>query len=260
MLKMPSLIFLNVTFQCVILFLTTGCESVRPQEPGRDAFVPMTIDSRTPSDMDFSVPMDMEVEPAADAQPPALDGGPVGDASLSPADQGSVTADMVAPEPELEWRRRDCGLWIRHWAAPGIRRVQLAGEFTCRRPGECWADGAIDMERVEDSHQQNEDPCAQGGPCLYQTYLEPNQYLRSERIYGYKLIETTQAGQSTWRMHPDASLHTMVDACLNSGLQLPACDAGPELEIMRVDHEEGSASLGLSAFIELSQTARASTP
>ena len=109
---------------------------------------------------------------------------------------------------------------------PGIRRVQLAGEFTCRRPGECWADGAIDMERVEDSHQQNEDPCAQGGPCLYQTYLEPNQYLRSERIYGYKLIETTQAGQSTWRMHPDASLHTMVDACLNSGLQ-PACDAVP---------------------------------
>jgi len=107
------------------------------------------------------------------------------------------------------------------------------------------------MERVEDSQKEGNVACSEGGPCLHQVYLEPGEYLRPGRTYGYKLIEIQSTGESVWLMNPSAALHTMVDGCLNSGFRLPECTSGPTIRIAQARHIPGASTLEIDASIEL---------
>ncbi len=157
--------------------------------------------------------------PGDDAAAPRTDGG-AGDAAARPdagrdattdgampVDAESGTPDAGPPKtfdlPPGAYPARACDVLVRT-TAPDAGSVRIAGEFTD------WATAPRDLERQADG--------------AWQIRLAPDDRLRSGGRYAYKLIV-----DDTWRLDPDAALRKWDGDCLNSAIEMPACDTGPEL-------------------------------
>lgn len=147
------------------------------------------------------------VDRGVDAAPmPPMDRGVEADLGMRDAAVGDAAPDMapdMAPMPQVfddpDWPIRSCEVTVRFTGA--AQTVVLAGQFTD------WAAGAVPLARDGDGFARTFGP-ADG--------LTPGQR------YAYKLIVDGQ-----WRIDPGAKLRQYDGNCVNSGLQAPACDAGP---------------------------------
>ncbi len=146
---------------------------------------------------------------ACAGSPPIPDGG---DAGVDPSDGGALPDggghDAFVPPLDAgmaSWGARDCAVTVRHAPPSGAGSVRLAGEFTD------WESGAIEL-RDDD------------GDGVFEVTLLPSARLVSGELYAYKLIV-----DGNWILDPGETRREYVDACLNSALEMPACDAGPEI-------------------------------
>ena len=89
------------------------------------------------------------------------------------------------------------------YTAGGYYEVKLAGEFTD------WATGALPMTKT-----------ATG----FEITLSPSAKLQGGILYGYKLI-----ADGNWKIDPAGKYRKIIGGEMTSGLQLPECDAGPDL-------------------------------
>ncbi|MBX3275840.1 MAG: hypothetical protein KF729_36620 [Sandaracinaceae bacterium] len=121
-----------------------------------------------------------------------MDGGL--DAHVPPIDAGMAS-----------WGARACDVTLRHTAPSVSSSVRLAGEFTD------WESGALTM-RDDDRDG------------VFEITLSPSARLASGGLYAYKLIV-----DGRWILDPNDTHRKYVDACLNSALYMPPCDAGPEI-------------------------------
>ncbi|MCA9608604.1 MAG: hypothetical protein KC619_23535 [Myxococcales bacterium] len=143
---------------------------------------------------------------------PPMDGGGTdagpGDAAVPALDAGMAS-----------WGARECDVTVRYAPPSGAGSVRIAGEFTD------WEASPIDL-RDDD------------GDGVFEVTLMPNARLVSGELYAYKLIV-----DGNWILDPNERYRKYVDACLNSALQMPACDAGPEILAgeLTTNFEDGSA-------------------
>jgi len=152
---------------------------------------------------------------ACAGSPPPIDGADGGDDPTDSgvlADGGGIDAGLDAHVPGVDagdtpvaWPARGCDVTLRHAPSAGASSVRVAGEFTD------WEAGALDL-RDDD------------GDGTYEITLSPNPRLTPGELYAYKLIV-----DGTWILDPNETHREYVDTCLNSALQMPACDAGPEI-------------------------------
>jgi len=140
--------------------------------------------------------------------PDGPDSGKVGQGEGGPGDTdgGKVETDIVFGDGTM-FQTRDCTLTIR-WEGGGTD-VKIAGEFTS------WADGALSMTKSGNAHE---------------ILLSPGAGLVGGQLYAYKIIT-----DGTWRLDPNNRYRKIVDNQMNSGLVLPACEAGPETLSSKVD-------------------------
>lgn len=125
------------------------------------------------------------------------DGGdPGGDGGLPPKEE----SDLSFPEGTV-FTRRDCTLTLTFTGAASD--VKLAGEFTN------WETGALPLTKVSSG---------------YAVTLSPSAELPGGQLLGYKLIVDGQ-----WRLDPAGKYRKLIGGQMNSALQLPACEEGPEL-------------------------------
>ena len=143
---------------------------------------------------------------------PPMDGGGTdagpGDAAVPALDAGMAS-----------WGARECDVTVRYAPPSGAGSVRIAGEFTD------WEASPIDL-RDDD------------GDGVFEVTLMPNARLVSGELYAYKLIV-----DGNWILDPNERYRKYVDTCLNSALQMPACDAGPEILAgeLTTNFEDGSA-------------------
>ena len=134
------------------------------------------------------------------ATPPGPDSG-------SPTTDGGATPDGGKEQTEIvfdkstTFGKRSCNLTVRF--AGTANDVKLAGEFTD------WATSPLPMTKT-----------ASG----FELTLQPGAKLQGGVLYGYKLIT-----DGTWTIDPAGKYRKIIGGEMNSGLKLPACDAGPEL-------------------------------
>ena len=140
--------------------------------------------------------------------PDGPDSGKVGqdDGGPGDTDPGKVETDIVFDDGTT-FQKRDCTLTVR-WEGGGSD-VKIAGEFTS------WADGALSMTKNGDAHE---------------IVLSPGANLVGGQLYAYKIIT-----DGTWRLDPQNRYRKILDGQMNSGLVLPACEAGPETLSSKVD-------------------------
>jgi glycosidase len=111
---------------------------------------------------------------------------------------------------EVRWGTRSCDVTVRYAPPVGETRVRIAGEFTN------WGDAPLPL-RDDDRDG------------TYEIILSPNPRLTPGELYAYKLIVGDR-----WILDPGSPLRKYSGACLNSGLLMPACDAGPEIRASRL--------------------------
>jgi neopullulanase len=111
----------------------------------------------------------------------------------------SAWTNVVPAGSAVSWGRRPCTATLRY-SGPG-QNVQLAGSFTGWKP--------IAMQQV-------------GG--AFEHTLEPGADLESGKRYAYKFIVDGE-----WRLDRTAALRLPDGDCMNSGVQMPDCLAGPEV-------------------------------
>lgn len=183
-------------------------DAARPPAPRADGGQPGRMDAGAPR-VDAALPRADAApldagRPAADAMT-ADDAGPRRDAA--PLTDGGPPPPDAAPTPDggppddAPWPLRGCTVTLRYTGAGAA--VQVAGEFTG------WADAPRAMERGADG---------------FTLTLGPADGLEPGARYAYKLIV-----DGAWQLDP-RNTHRKYDGdCVNSGLQVPACDAGPAI-------------------------------
>ena len=123
---------------------------------------------------------------------------------VGPRDARGTALDTLVP-PSIEWPVRGCELTLRHTPPLGASSVLVAGEFTD------WESAALPM-RDDD------------GDGTFELTLAPSARLEAGTRYAYRLIV-----DGDWRLDPRSALRRYVDDCQNSALELPPCEAAPEI-------------------------------
>ena len=100
-----------------------------------------------------------------------------------------------------QWPQRDCDVTLRYDGP--ANEVVIAGDFTS------WADSPLPLQR-------------DGGG--FSITLSEAQGLTPGQIHPYKLIV-----DGNWTLDPEERLRKYDGDCVNSGVRLPACEAGPEI-------------------------------
>lgn len=146
---------------------------------------------------------------ANDMAPPRVDAAP-GDAAPPDATPREDAAFLDAappdagPPPAFEdptWPTRDCSTEV---AYAGGGDVRLAGDFTR------WADGAL--------------PLVRGADGVFRRTLTAADGPVPGQVHAYKLIV-----DGRWIIDPGATLRKYDGNCVNGGLRVPDCAAGPQV-------------------------------
>lgn len=156
-----------------------------------------------------------DADDAARPTPDGPDSGKIGeDSGADVPDGGEAATDIVFGEGAT-FQKRDCTLTIR-WEGGG-GDVKLAGELTG------WATSPLPMTKSGGAHE---------------VVLSPGPGVVGGQLYAYKLIV-----DGAWRLDPSSRYRKIVDGQMNSGLVLPACEAGPELLSSQVDVSGGDVKV-----------------
>ncbi|MBX3234433.1 MAG: hypothetical protein KIT84_09430 [Labilithrix sp.] len=131
----------------------------------------------------------------------------------TPGPNGKVESDIVFADG-AKFAARPCGTTIRY-EGPG-NDVKIAGEFTSPP----WAEGAQALTKTGSAFEITIAPSATAAP---------------GQVYGYKLIV-----DGNWHIDPANKYRKIVGGQMNSGLVLPACEAGPELRSGKVAIDGGT--------------------
>ncbi|MDB4935950.1 MAG: Periplasmic alpha-amylase [Labilithrix sp.] len=160
------------------------------------------------------------------ATPPGIEaGGPAVDGGEAP-DGGKEQTEIVF-DKSTTFGKRECSLTVRY--AGGGNEVKLAGEFTD------WQNGALPMTKT-----------ATG----FELTLQPSAKLQGGILYGYKLVV-----DGTWKIDPAGKYRKIIGGEMNSGLELPECDSGPEL----LSEKVAVASAGSTGEMKVRVTVRAAS-
>jgi hypothetical protein len=105
----------------------------------------------------------------------------------------------------VSWAKRGCSATIRYTGAGTT--VQLAGSFNAWKPAAMPKVGAA-----------------------YETTLQPGVGLESGKRYAYKFVVDGE-----WRLDRAAAWRIPDGSCMNSGVLMPDCQAGPEIVAQPVE-------------------------
>lgn len=144
-----------------------------------------------------------EVDAGVDGGELQLDGGRDGGGrdGGGPVDGGELLPDGGV----VRWASRSCDVTVRFAPPVGQRDVRIAGEFTG------WGDAPLPL-RDDD------------GDGTFEITLSPSPRLVPGELYAYKLIVG-----GAWILDPASAHRKYAGGCLNSGVRMPACTAGPEI-------------------------------
>ena len=143
--------------------------------------------------------------------PPTPDAGPdqphVGDRSIERSDgpkpdtgkPDETWTQLLAPGTTVTWSKRTCSTTLRYTGSGNV--VQVAGSFNN------WT--KVTMPKVGTG---------------WELTLQPGNGIDSGKRYAYKFIV-----DNNWVLDRAAPLRMADGSCMNSGFQMPDCQAGPEI-------------------------------
>jgi glycosidase len=159
----------------------------------------------------------------------APDGGAATTDGGDTTSDGGVQATDIVFDPSTAFTKRDCNLDVSWTGTAGD--VKLAGEFTD------WATSPITMTKT-----------ATG----FTTKLQPGAMLQGGQLYAYKLIV-----DGNWILDPGNKYRKIVGGTMNSALEMPDCEAGPELVSEKVT---ASASGSMAVKVTVHAAADGTSP
>ena len=163
-------------------------------------------------------------DPAPGA-PPGIEAGPPGDTGTGP--DGGKEETEINFDKTTSFAKRACTLTLRYDGTGND--VKIAGEFTD------WATSPMPLTKTGSG---------------FEVTLQPGAQLQGGGLYGYKLII-----DGTWKLDPRGKYRKIIAGEMNSGLRLPACDAGPEL----LSDKVAVASAGAAGELKVRVTVRAAS-